>query len=424
VAITTIANLVPDKANRRRHTPRNIGMIVNALHEVGAARSIVIDEMGNVLAGNATVEAAAEAGIERVQVVDADGETIIAVRRTGLSEEDKRRLALYDNRSSELAEWDTAQIAADLEAGLSFDGLFTAEELTDLMQDALRESVDVPDAHMDQAEQLREKWHTERGQIWEIPSVTVKHNYHRLMCGDSTSAEDVAALMGDAMAHMVWTDPPYGVAVGDKNKMLNAIAPRNRVEENLTGDTLDEPGIMKMLSGAFDRAIEHCLAGAAWYVAAPARPLHVLFGQALKDRGIWRQTIQWVKNNSTFSPMGVDYHWQAEPIFYGWLPNAGHRYYGGRKQTTVWEIDRPTKSPEHPTMKPVELVARAIENSSLLGELVYDPFLGSGTTMVAAEQLGRVCYGIEIEPRYTAVCLERMANMGLTPTLIESGAKP
>lgn len=109
----TLAELKPDAHNRRKHTPRNVGMIVNALHEVGAARSIVIDESGTILAGNATVEAAAEAGIERVQVVDADGETIIAVRRTGLTDEQKRKLALYDNRTAELAEWDTAQIAAE-----------------------------------------------------------------------------------------------------------------------------------------------------------------------------------------------------------------------------------------------------------------------------------------------------------------------
>ena len=122
-----------------------------------------------------------------------------------------------------------------------------------------------------------------------------------------------------------------------------------------------------------------------------------------------------MKNNATFAPLGVDYHWRAEPILYGWLPNAGHRFYGGRRQDTVWEIDRPSKSPEHPTMKPVALVARAIENSTRAGELVYDPFLGSGTTMAAAEQLGRLCYGCELAPKYVAVVLERMAGVGLEP---------
>ncbi len=123
--------------------------------------------------------------------------------------------------------------------------------------------------------------------------------------------------------------------------------------------------------------------------------------------GIWHQTLQWVKNNATFSPMGVDYHWRAEPIFYGWLPGAAHRYHGGRKQDTVWEIDRPTKSPDHPTMKPVELVARAVENSSSAGDIVLDLFLGSGTTLIAAEQTGRICYGMEVDPRYCDVIVKR-----------------
>jgi DNA modification methylase len=232
---------------------------------------------------------------------------------------------------------------------------------------------------------------------------------HRLMCGDATNAEEVALLVAEPV-EVVWTDPPYGVAIGDKNVYLNSIARSNRVEENLEGDTQTEAQLVAMLEAAFDLAIGVSTAGAAWYVAAPPGPLHVLFGQVLKDRGIWRQTIQWVKNNATFSPMGVDYHWQAEPIFYGWLPNAGHRYHGGRKQTTVWMIDRPQKSPEHPTMKPVELVERAIENSSLIGEWIYDPFAGSGTTILAAERQGRRCYAMEIEPKYVQVAIERWQN--------------
>ncbi len=139
-AITHLGDLTQDPANRRKHTPRNIGTIVDSLHEVGAARSIVIDEDGVILAGNGVYDAAAEAGIERVQVVDADGETVIAVRRTGLTDTQKRRLALYDNRAAELAEWDADQLLADLNAGLSFDGLWDKSEL-----DALLAGVSVPD---------------------------------------------------------------------------------------------------------------------------------------------------------------------------------------------------------------------------------------------------------------------------------------
>lgn len=225
--------------------------------------------------------------------------------------------------------------------------------------------------------------------------------------------------MGDARAEMVWTDPPYGVGIGNKNKHLNTIAPSNRVTENLTGDTLTPDQLYALLAGSFDAAIGVCSPGASWYVAAPPGPLHLVFGRVLDERGIWHQTIQWVKNNATFSPLGVDYHWRCEPIFYGWLPNASHHFYGGRKQDTVWEIDRPGKSPEHPTMKPVELVVRAIQNSSQAGEAVLDPFLGSGTTLAASHLTGRIGYGMEIEPKYVAVTLERLSRLGLTPELLK-----
>ena len=248
------------------------------------------------------------------------------------------------------------------------------------------------------------------GELWVIG------DRHRLLVGDCTDAGSVARLLGDDLAEMVWTDPPYGVSIGDKNALLDKLGGRgssNRVTSNLQNDSLDEPGLAALLASSFGHAAARCQPGASWYVAAPAGPLHLLFGRALQDLGIWRQTIQWVKNSATFSPMGVSYHWKSEPIFYGWLPNAGHRYHGDRKQTTVWEFDRPAASADHPTMKPIALVAQAIEHASLAGQLVYDPFLGSGTTLVAAHRLGRRCYGCEIEPRYADVILKRAEAEGL-----------
>ena len=234
---------------------------------------------------------------------------------------------------------------------------------------------------------------------------------HRLLCGDSTKAEDVARLMDGALAEMVWTDPPYGVAIGDKNRYLNTIGRSNRIEENLVNDTLGEVPLEELLTAAFGNAAAVCLAGSAWYVAAPPGPLHLIWGRVLNDLGIWRQTIQWVKNNATFAPLGVDYHWRAEPIFYGWMPGAAHRYHGGRQQDTVWEIDRPTKSPDHPTQKPVELVSRAVANSSKAGDIVLDVFAGAGTTVVVAEQLSRSCYAMEIAPGYADVIVRRWETL-------------
>jgi DNA modification methylase len=289
---------------------------------------------------------------------------------------------------------------------------FTEKELQLGGFDLGEEIIDA-EPQISRADELLKKWKVKTGDLWQIGE-------HRLLCGDSTKREGVERVMGGERIELVWTDPPYGVAVGDENKFLNTIARSNRVEENLENDTLDEDGIIEMLVSSFDNTILFCAAGAGWYVAAPPGPLHVLFGQILKDRGIWRQTIQWIKNNSTFSPMGVCYHWQNEPIFFGWLPNGSHRYYGGRTQTTVWNIDRPIKSPEHPTMKPVELVQRAIENSSQQGEIVFDLFLGSGTTMVACQNLNRKCRAIEISPAYCSVVLQRMFDaFGITGKKIE-----
>jgi DNA modification methylase len=412
-------DLKPDPDNARAHNPRNVGMIESALNEVGAARSIVVDEDGVILAGNATVEAAAAAGIERVVFVDADGETIVAVRRRNLTPEQKRRLALYDNRTAELATWDLDAILG-LSTGDALDGLFSSDEIDDLLSGYREDAIDAEDIAPaeSRAEMLQAEWQTALGQRWIIPAVDGA-GYHVLVCGDATDAGAVERCLGTDRVELVWTDPPYGVAVGDKNAFLQTVQEANRITRNLTNDELDEAGLDALLTGAFALALEHQDAGGAWYVTAPPGPLHLVFGGVLNRFGIIHQTIQWVKNNATFSPLGTDYHWEHEPIYYGWKPGGAHRYYGGRKQTTVWRIDRPAKSPDHPTMKPVELVTRAIQNSTLPGQIVYDPFNGSGTTILAAEQTNRRGRAIEIDPGYVAVSLQRFADYGMTPKLAE-----
>jgi len=372
--------LLANPRNWRMHPKTQLDALAGVLYPVRWVQNIIVNQRtGYVIDGHARIALAISRGEPSVPVVyvdlDENEEGIILAALdplAGMAITDKAKLA-------ELL----ADITVTDEALLAMLKLPAAPGLTD------------PDAVPEPPKKAK----TKPGDLWLLGE-------HRLLCGDSTKAEDVARLMGGATIELVWTDPPYGVAVGDKNKFLNSIAPSNRIEENLTNDTIDEPALMAMLRASFDLALASCLAGAAWYVAAPPGPLHVLFGLALKERGIWHQTIQWVKNNATFSPMGVDYHWQAEPIFYGWVPNAAHRYRGGRAQTTVWNIDRPAKSPEHPTMKPVELVERAVINSSDAGHIVY-PFLGSGTTLIACERQGRRCYAMEIEPRYVDVAVRR-----------------
>jgi DNA modification methylase len=391
------SSLAANPKNWRVHPKAQQAALDGVLREVGWVQNVIVNQRtGFVVDGHARVAMAVQRG-EQVPVVYVD-----------LSEEEEALVLATLDPLSAMATTDEAMLAS-LKAGMTEAhqalAAATADELVGGWSKA------EPEAQVDRAEELLGKWKVERGYVWQIGA-------HRLMCGDSTVRGDVEELMQGEHAEMVWTDPPYGVAIGDKNVFLNSIARSNRVEENLANDTLDEDGLRSMLQVAFANIARVCTPGAAWYVAAPAGPPHLIFGGVLNGLGIWRQTIQWVKNNATFSPMGVDYHWQAEPIFYGWLPNAGHRYRGDRTQTTVWNIDRPSKSPEHPTMKPLDLVARALMNSSDADQVVVDGFLGSGSTMCAAENTGRRCYGMEIEPKYCAVILERMTAMGLTPELV------
>ena len=415
MAKSKLGNFRTQARNANKHTPRGLGMLAKSIGQDGWIGGITVAADGETFDGSARLETLADAMPDAEPiVVETDGTRPVVVKRVDIPNADDpraKRLGIAANRIQQVDYDPDADVLASLAGEIDLGEFWTKDELADLLKDTAGNDAEDPGPQIDRAAELQTKWGTALGQLWQV-------GRHRLLVGDCTVAENVARLMGDDRAEMVWTDPPYGVAVGDKNKYLNSIAPSNRVEENLENDTLDEPALAAMLAAAFDNALAVCLAGAAWYVAAPPGPLHVLFGQALKERGIWHQTIQWVKNNATFSPMGVDYHWRAEPIFYGWKPGAGHRYYGGRKQDTVWEIDRPAASPEHPTMKPVELVARAVENSSRADEIVLDMFVGSGTTLLACEQLKRQGRACEKDPKYAAVTLERLSGLGLTPELV------
>lgn len=400
----------PHPRNARKHPRRQKEAVKGSLNELGWVAPVIENvRTGYLLDGHERIEEAVAAG-EEVPYIQVDIDE---------SEEDLF-LTTFDYITA-MAEWEREQLEANManiqtaEAGLQ-------QAITDLAKEQriiseYEQTKNLPDAgpEITRAAELRQKWGTEPGQMWVLPS-KVDGQSHRIICGDAVQVETLEQLMAGDQAEMVWTDPPYGVAIGDKNDFLNTIDKSNRVTENLENDRLSEPALLEMLTAVFGNAVKFQTAGGAWYVTGPAGPLHVVFGHVLKDLGIWRQTIQWVKNNATFSPMGTDYHWRAEPMFYGWLPNAGHRFYGGRRQDTVWEIDRPTKSPEHPTIKPLELVARSIFNSSQEGEIVLDMFGGSGTTIIAAEGLGRQARVVEIDPGYVAVMLDRyQATFDLIP---------
>ena len=382
--MSKISDLTPDAQNARAHNPRNVGMIVNALHEVGAARSIVIDEDGNILAGNATIEAAAEAGIENLQIVEADGETIVAVRRTGLTDAQKTRLKYFDNRTAELADWNPDVILADLEAGVDLGDIFTDIELEDFGWEP--DKAEDPGADMDKADELQEKWGVKRGDLFVIPSQSVEGKSHRVMCGDSTSAEDVDT------SWVLITDPPYGInrdpswldGVGTHRQALSS-------RDVLSGDdgSLDLSFLFN-----FDRRM-------IWgfpYIYDPQATGWIVWD---KQPGVEsRAIVAPIEMASTTMRKGFD---MVRCMWGGYYRDAGE-----------------TREP-HPTQKPVGVIAPFVESWTKQGETVYDPFLGSGTTCVAAENLGRVCFGSEICEKYVSVSLERLQGMGLSPELVSDG---
>jgi DNA modification methylase len=270
---------------------------------------------------------------------------------------------------------------------------------------------------IDRAKELQAVWQTARGQVWAIPS---KHGNgtHKIMCGDSTSAEDVGMLMGDKRADMVFTDPPYGVAISEKNEMLNSFQKAGRNLTPIENDALPVKDLKELLTKAFKLAKSVMNDACSVYMTAPQGGELGTMMMMMMDAGLpIRHVLIWVKNAPTFSMGRLDYDYQHEPILYTW--NKSHKFYReGEQDKSVWYYDKPRSSADHPTMKPVALVVNAIKNSTKTGDIILDPFLGSGTSIVACEQTGRIGYGMELSPEYTAVCLQRLSDIGLTPMLV------
>lgn len=404
----TEPNLRPDPDNARIHNRRNRAMIADSLARFGAVRPIISGPDGVVYAGNATYQEAQARGLRMVEI-PIDGETLYVMRAEHLTPDELREYGLIDNRSAELAEWDTDELRRRLDSGDDLESMWNVEELADLLEPESPAGDPQPDEP--------EAGHTDPDDVPDPPAEPVTQpgdlwvlGDHRLVCGDATDRETVALLMHGDVADMVWTDPPYTVDIAAKNRHLDSIdgvESSGRVTVPMDNDALTEAELARLLESAVDLAWDFSRAGAVWQVCSPPGNTFATFGVILRRRGIWRQTIIWVKNNSTFAPLGVDYHWQHEPIFHGWKPGAKHRQSDDRTQTTVWQIDRPAKSPDHPTMKPVALVDRALQNHTVPGDIVLDLFGGSGTTLISAQGLHRKARLVELSPRYCDVIVER-----------------
>lgn len=353
------------------------------------------------------------AGHQRLKILRARGDTEVDVSVVDLDPQDEAALNVALNKIG--GEWDMPKLA-DLLSALDAQGFdvtltgFDAEELEELLTWEADEAGADPGAQVDRAEELREKWGTERGQVWAIPSKTVPGRSHRLMCGDSTSAEDVRRLLNGAKPRLMVTDPPYGVEydptwrddAAAKGLIGKADRRRGRVHND---ERVDWAATWALFPGA----VVYC-----WHAGRHASAVQA----SLESAGFEiRAQIIWAKDRMAISR--GHYHWQHEPCWYAVRRGQSAEWIGDRSQTTLWKIgvmdvgDTDTKA--HGTQKPLECMARPIRNHK--GD-VYDPFIGSGTTMVAAERERRICYGMEIDPAYVAVILERLTGMGLSPNRV------
>jgi len=372
-------NLKPDPANARKHDDRNIEEISRSLAEFGQHAPLVVQRSTNrILVGNGRYEAMRQLGWGAAIVLYVDDDNITAVRRS-----------LADNRTGELAEWDD-DILKELLESLGPDDL----DIPGWNEDELEAMLGIADfgepgesVEDDFDAEPPEKGLTKPGDLWILGK-------HRLLCGDSTKREDVERLMDGKKADMVLTDPPYGVDYTGKTK--DALKIQN--------DAVDESALEVLVKKTFDLAQQVSRPGAYWYATVPPGPLHLVFANDWKRRGILRQMLVWVKDSMVLGHS--EYHYRHEPILFGWITGDRHKN-RDRTRTTVWEVPRPKRSKEHPTMKPVALWVMAIRDGSRQGEIVYDPFLGSGTTAIACEQLNRTCYGMEIDPGYCDVIVNR-----------------
>jgi len=385
------ALVVPiDSVELHPRNPRrgDVAAVAASLQRFGLQKPVVVQRStGYVVAGNHVVRAAISLGW-----------TEIAANVEDLDDAEAIAFMISDNRTADLGGYDDTLLAAILAEQQAEDNLAATGYDADDVAALLAEAGIIEERDLDAAPDLppEAEVYVERGQRWAL-------GRHVLMCGDSTAADDVGKLLGDAQVDLLWGDPPYGLGYRGKTKRALTIV----------NDDLGPDGTRALVAAALRLA--PLRPGGAFYVAAPSGPeLHLAFLLALEDAGLTaHQTLVWVKDRFVLGH--ADYHARHENLLYGWREGRAHHFVKDRTQDTVWEIDRPARSAVHPTMKPVELVARAIRNSSTPGQLVYDPFAGSGTTLIAAEQTGRTCRAMELDPRYAQVILERWGAIAGVP---------
>lgn len=389
-----LSDIRPYPGNPRKNDAA-VDAVAESIRQCGYISPIIVDEEGVILAGHTRYKALKKLRRKQADVAIAEG----------LSEEQKRKFRLLDNKVGEIAQWDEDLLRielGDLDFG-QFDFNFPSFELpeTVTVQSYERRKCIEDVVEDDYDEALPEQPRTRRGDIWILGN-------HRVMCGDTSSPVDMSKLLAGRKADMVFTDPPYGVSIGDKNLVLNKVQRESgRCTDNIEGDTLSESALHDLLLKAFVNIRESCAEDAVYFVTSPQGGSLGLMMMMMMEAGLpVRHVLMWEKNGPTFSLGRLDYDYQHEPIFYTWTEKH-HNFRQGKYRSTVWEFDKPRASKLHPTMKPVALVANAILDGTEPDMIVLDGFGGSGTTVIAAEQLGRRAYVMEIDPKYVDIIVAR-----------------
>lgn len=403
-----VEKLIPYERNAKIHGAEQIEKLKTSIQEFGFLTPCLIDKDFNLIAGHGRVMAAKELGIRKVPCVFIDD----------LTEAQRRAYILADNRLGELGEWDMGLVAEELQAlnTAGFNVEFTGFDIDDQIIDT--SPIDDSGLGKQINEMLSEKEPTTKhGDIWALGN-------HRLMCGDSTVLTDVERLMDGNSADLMITDPPYNVSIKNSNGMT------------IKNDDLREDDFYCLIRDALSNATMIMRNGAAFYVWH-ADSAGLLFRQAVQESGLMlKENIIWVKNSFTLGRQ--DYQWKHEPCLYGWKGGASHYFQNARNistiikqkeiesltreeliqiidamvgDTTVWNENKPTADDLHPTMKPVSLIKRQVKNSSKKGWSVIDLFGGSGTTLLACEELQRKCYMMELDPHYCDVIIQRWENL-------------
>lgn len=377
--LVQLEKLVPYINNARTHSPEQIKKLRSSLREFGFINPVIIDRDYGVIAGHGRILAAKEENMKEVPCVFADH----------LNEAQKKAYIIADNRMAMDAGWDEELLRIEIESlqAESFDiGLtgFDEKEIADLFSD--RKEAEIEEDDFDLTKALEKAAFVERGDIWKV-------GRHTLMCGDATSKEDVDLLMGEKKANLILTDPPYGVSFKSSSGLT------------IQNDSIKDEEFYTFLLQAFSCMASHLEQGGSSYIFhADTEGLH--FRKAFIDAGFHLAGVCiWVKNALVLGRS--DYQWQHEPVLYGFLKNGKHSWYSDRKQTTIWNFDKPKRNENHPTSKPLDLLSYPIRNSSQENAIVLDTFGGSGSTLMACEKTNRICYTMELDEKYASVILRR-----------------